>query len=214
MRSWLWHMGSSLVVFSVNRWIYPFTFIVVFEFNFAILDYDLLLTSFLKFPVPRFPWHHWSHSLSFPLSLIIIITIVLKTKQHGNLSLYIYMYIYTCIHIYKINIDIFEYTIFTCMYICFVCLCVGISVYVYFVFTVTQYGIYFSLWHITDTVLEMRNLSFSKESHGKRSLAATVHGSQRVWHMSNWHSHFSLPKWLQSGDPGVTHCTVLPLSVS
>ena len=94
------------------------------------------------------------------------------------LCIYIYMYIY--MYSYIQNIDIFEYAIFTCMYICFVCLCVGISVYVYFIFTVTQYGIYFSLWHITDTVLEMSNLSFSKESHGQRSLAATVHGSQRV----------------------------------
>ena len=66
------------------------------------------------------------------------------------------------------------------MYICFVCLCVGISVYVHFIFTVTQYGIYFSLWCITDTVLEMRNLSFSKESHRQRSLAPTVHGSEGV----------------------------------
>ena len=58
--------------------------------------------------------------------------------------------------------------------------CVFVGMYVRFIFTVTQYGIYFSLWRITDTVLEMRNLSFSKESHRQRSLAATVHGSEGV----------------------------------
>jgi len=92
------------------------------------------------------------------------------------LCMYVCMYIYICIHIYKIHIDIIEYAIFTCT--CIYVLCVGM--YVHFIFTVTQYGIYFSLWCITDTVLEMRNLSFSKESHRQRSLAATVHGSEGV----------------------------------
>ena len=96
---------------SLNKWIYLFSFIIVFGFNFAILDFLFLLTFleiawFLDFRgiIERILY-------SSSLLLIMIITIILKNK-HVNMCMHIYMFFMFLIYI-----------LYTWVYHIYMCVC-------------------------------------------------------------------------------------------
>ena len=110
-RGFVFFLATWTFFLSLNKWIYLFSFIIGFGFNFAILDFLFLLTFleiawFLDFRgiIERILY-------SSSLLLIMIITIILKNK-HVNMCMHIYMFFMFLIYI-----------LYTWVYHIYMCVC-------------------------------------------------------------------------------------------